>query len=182
MTLSKWKKFLFSVFLVLVGAGVVAVPYYVFAQSINSASIPNANFNSLVPTPATGWLATTWNNSGVNVIAEYEPAQGVTQSIAFSTTPAINVSQGGIIQFKCTTAGASISPTFTGFSPGLQFDFIFVQNGTTACTLTYPSNVLGGQTVGTTLNDANIQSFVVSASGVTAYSEGAGSTNLAGTP
>ncbi|MHB8484068.1 MAG: hypothetical protein ACYDBV_15335, partial [Nitrospiria bacterium] len=65
---------------------------------------------------------------------------------------------------------------------GLQFDLIFVQNGTTACTLTYPANVFGGQTVGTTLNGVSVQSFVVSAAGVSAYAEGAGSINMLGTP
>lgn len=182
MKLSMWKNVFLCLAVIAIGAAIPTASYYVWAQTINSVQIANANFNSNVPAPNTGYLATTWSNSGLNVISQYEPAQGVIQNIPYSTTPTINVSQGGIIQFKCTTAGASISPTFTGLTAGLQFDFIFVQNGTTACTLTYPSNILGGQTVGTTLNDANIQSFVVSASGVSAYSEGAGSTNLAGTP
>lgn len=178
----KRKLFLKWILPLLLAVILPAAGYYLYAQSVNSNPLPNANFNSLVPSPSTGWLAVSWATSAQNAIGQYEPAQGVVQSIPYSTTPTINVSQGGIIQFKCTTAGAAISPTFTGLTAGLQFDFIFVQNGVTACTLTYPSNVLGGQTVGTTLNDANIQSFVVSASGVTAYSEGAGSTNLSGTP
>lgn len=179
MKFPKWRSILYCLLAVLVFITIPTVSY-VLAQTFNSVQIANANVNSTTPTPTPGWIATTWASSGLNVISEVEPAQGVVNNIAFSTTPTINVSQGGIIEFKCTTAGASVSPTFTGLTPGIQFDFIFVQNGTTACTLTYPANVHGGQVVGTTLSGVNTQSFVVSANGTDAYSEGAGSTNLTG--
>lgn len=179
MKVPKWKVVLCSLLLIFVGAS-FPIARHVLAQTVNSVQIANANFNSNVPTPGAGYIATAWASSGLNVISEYQPAQGVINSIPYSTTPAINVSQGGIAQFKCTTSGAAISPTFSGFTAGLKFDLIFVQNGTTACTLTYPANLHGGTTVGTTLNGVNIQEFVVSANGTDAYAVAAAATNTTG--
>jgi hypothetical protein len=101
-------------------------------------------------------------------------------NIAYSTTPVLNMALGNIQQFSCTTAGAAISPTTSGLAAGQVMTLIFVQNGTTACTLTYPATMHGGTTVGTSLSGVNVQSFVVSNNASDLYATSAMATNSTG--
>lgn len=101
-------------------------------------------------------------------------------SISFSTTPVLDMSKGNVQQFSCTTASSSISPTTSNIRAGQVMRFVFIQNGTTACTVTYPSNMHGGTTVGTTLSGINVQSFVVSNNGTDLYATSAGVQNMTG--
>lgn len=89
--------------------------------------------------------------------------------VAFSATPTISSTGGNFIQFPCTTAGSAITPTFTNFAKGIFFTVIFVQNGTTACTWTWPSNIHGGVAVSATLSSVSVEQFAVSNNGTDAY-------------
>ena len=100
--------------------------------------------------------------------------------ISYSTTPALNPLKGVVQQFACTSAGASISPTITGLEAGVTFTVIFVQNGTTACTWSWPTHIYGGMTVSATLSSINVQQFIVSNNGTDAYAISAGSTGVTG--
>jgi len=93
-------------------------------------------------------------------------------SVAFSTTPAFDLSKGNIQQFSCTTAGSTISPTFTNLTRGELMTLIFVQNSTTACTVSWPSNVHGAMIVSATLSGVNTQQFMVSNAGTDLYAVG----------
>jgi hypothetical protein len=91
---------------------------------------------------------------------------------AFATNPTFDLFQGNIFQFSCTTPGASITPSFTDVGAGIEATFVFVQNGTTACTWTWPGSVIGGGTVSATLNSISIQKFI-SYAGTNLYSTNA---------
>lgn len=101
-------------------------------------------------------------------------------NVTFSTTPSLNFANGDVQQFACTTAGAAISPTVTGQLAGEILTFVFVQNGATACTLTWPSNIHNGMTVSSALNSVSTQQFVVNAAGTDLYALSAGVSNGGG--
>lgn len=163
---------------------IAALALLAHAQGFNGAQIANWNMNGTIPASDSGYTACQPKTSALNVILECPSAQGSVDAVAYSTTPALNPALGSVQQFACTTAGASISPTLTGLSAGQQFVFVFVQNGTTACTVTYPSDMHSATTVSSTLSSVSVQRFVVSANGTDAYGEGAGSacTSSCGTP
>ena len=106
-------------------------------------------------------------------------ATGV-NNIAFSTTPALDLTKGPTQQFSCTTAASAISPTVTGLRAGRHLTLVFIQNGTTACTLTLPATFHGQGTLGTTLSGINVQEFVVSNNGTDLYAIAAMVTNMTG--
>jgi len=107
------------------------------------------------------------------------PTGGV-NSVAFSTTPTFNLLLGKTQQFSCTTSGSAIAPALSNLIAGLRFAVVFVQNSTTACTLTWPSNVHGGFNVGSTLSGVNVQDFVVSNNATDVYAEDSGVVNMTG--
>lgn len=165
--------FLLSVFL---------LPATTHAQMINSQGVPNANFNSTTPAAPQGTVALTWLNAGPNVIAVIQPHQNSLNVVPFSTSPVLPIASGGIQQFSCTTPGAAITATDTGFTKGLEFTFIFVQNATTACTFTFPANIHGATTVSATLSSVSVQTFVISNNGTDAYAEALGTSTTGGAP
>jgi hypothetical protein len=79
-------------------------------------------------------------------------------SVAFSTSPAFDLSKGNIQQFAYTTGGSAISPSFSNLTKGQKMTLIFVQNGTTACTVTWPTNIHGTMSSSSlaTLNSVNV--------------------------
>lgn len=106
--------------------------------------------------------------------------RGGVNLISFSTTPVLNMALGNIQQFSCTTPSSAISPTTSGLLPGQVMTLIFVQNSGTACTLSYPSTMHGGTSVGSSLGLTNVQSFVVSNNGTDMYAVAAMATNMTG--
>jgi len=93
-------------------------------------------------------------------------------AVAFSLTPTFDASLGNTQQFTCSTAGSTVSPTFSNLTKGESVRVVFVQNGTTACTLTWPANVhfaAGDGTLSTTLSSVNVFSFIVSNNGTDLY-------------
>lgn len=158
------------------------VPTMAHAQYVNSNQLPDANFNTTTPTPDTGYRACTFKTSGRNVICELQSGVDLINNITYSTTPVIALASGNVQQFACTTAGAAIVPTITGLTAGKSFTLIFVQNGTTPCTFTFPATVHGATAVSATLSSISTQRFVVSGHGTDAYAEAAGTSASGGTP
>jgi hypothetical protein len=147
------------------GSGVTPTfPYLIYQNDVTGQK---------VYTDQTGHYSKCYSNS--------TEAQGV-NPIAYSTTPAMDVSLGSIQQFACTTAGAAIVPTIANLQAGIEFTVIFVQNGTTACTWTWPSTIHGATAVSATLNSVSVQKLIVSNNGTDAYAESATVGTTGGTP
>lgn len=102
--------------------------------------------------------------------------------LAFSTAPAIDLTKGTIIQFPCSTASSSIVPTISNLNYRNEFTVIFVQNGTTACTWTWPASIHGAVSVSATLGSVSVERFVVSANGTDAYLSSSVVGTTGGTP
>jgi hypothetical protein len=150
------------------------------AQYVNSQNLGQANFNSTTPAADPGFNLCTFKTQGTLVVVECPTGQSSINSIAYSTTPVLALSLGSVQQFACTTAGASIVPTVTGLKAGKTITVIFVQNGTTACTWTWPSTFHGTTAVSATLSSVSVQEFVVSANGTDAYAKASGSAGQTG--
>jgi hypothetical protein len=161
------------------------VPSLTHAQFINGQSLGGAtNLGSLSPLPDAGYKVCVWKTLGPNAICEVQTGQGAVNAITYSTTPVLALASGNIQQFTCTTASAAIVPTVTGLAAGKEVTVIFVQNGTTACTWTWPSNFHNATAVSATLGSVSTQQFVVSNAGTDAYAVAAGTacTTSCGTP
>jgi hypothetical protein len=143
----------------------------------------NANFALYNPSLGKNavLVATATNNVGIGTTspaAQLQVAKAMVagvNNVAYSTAPLFDLSLGNIQQFSCTgTGGSIISPTvkFAGsynLVPGQMVTIIFVQNASTACSISWPSNVIGGRQPSSTLSSVNIQQFVVSNNGSTLY-------------
>lgn len=103
-------------------------------------------------------------------------------NVTFSTTPALDLTKGNVIQFSCSTANSTVVPTISNLTAGEEFTVIFVQNGTTACTWAWPSAVHGATAVSATLGSINVEKFVVSGNGSDAYAIAATVGTTGGTP
>ncbi len=96
-----------------------------------------------------------------------------------------NVQQIGPLTANTTAAITNLArasgtvPTGASAASG-RFTFIIVQNASAAKTFTWPANVIGGMTISATLSSINVQTFVVSAAGLTLYACDAGSTGMTG--
>jgi hypothetical protein len=108
--------------------------------------------------------------------------QEAVNSVAFSTTPALDLTKGNVLQYSCTTASSSVVPTISNLSKGIEFTVIFVQNGTTACTWTWPSSIHGAVAVSATLSSISVEKFIVSGNGTDAYLIAATVGTTGGTP
>lgn len=144
-------------------------------ESINNSASFHVPVES-VGLESSGAGVTTCSDGGGNL------ASCGLNSIPYSTTPALNPSLGLVQQFSCTTASASITPTFVVPPAGTIFTVVFVQNGTTACTWTWPTHIHGATAVSSTLSSISTQQFVVSNNGTDAYAVAAGTSTTGGTP
>jgi hypothetical protein len=170
-------------FLLLLAAAFL-LPAAAHAQYVNSNPVPDANFNATTPSANAGYVNCSPQNSGRNVTIQCPSGQSAMNVLTYSTTPAINLALGTTVQFACTTAGAAIVPTISGYKAGLHFTVIFVQNGATACTWAWPSTVHAATAVSSTLSSVSSQEFVVSNNGTDAFAVAAGTacTSSCGTP
>jgi hypothetical protein len=117
-------------------------------------------------------------------------AAGLTASTGSGTTETwtINLTTGNTQQFACGTGGATVTVSITTPLPlkGESVTLIFVQNSSTACTLSYgtPQHIWGGMTSAqvSTLGSANVQQFIVSNNGTDLYAAGPVQSNTGGTP
>ena len=102
------------------------------------------------------------------------------------TSWSIDLSTGNTQQFACGTAGATVTVSLvtTSFVKGETVTLIFVQNSSTACTLSWPAHIYGQMTTGqvSTLGSVNVQQFVVSNNQTDLYAASAVQSNTGGTP
>jgi hypothetical protein len=99
--------------------------------------------------------------------------RNIVNEMVYSTVPILDLSRGNVQQFSCRSPRATISPTISGLASGVEFVFVFVQNGTSACTLNFPSSIHGATTASSTLNSISVWKFIASANGTDAYQESA---------
>jgi hypothetical protein len=137
-----------------------------------------ANKSVIFPDSTAVWWR--MRNDGASNGTILDVAATAVNNIAFSTTPALDLTKGPTQQFSCTTAASAISPTVTGLRAGRHLTLVFIQNGTTACTLTLPATFHGQGTLGTTLSGINVQEFVVSNNGTDLYAIATMVTNMTG--
>jgi hypothetical protein len=146
----------------------------------NGTAPTDATVNKSVIFPDSGAVWWRMRNDGASNGTILDVAATGVNSIAFSTTPALDLTKGPTQQFNCSTAASAISPTVTGLRSGRHLTLVFIQNGTTACTLTLPATFHGQGTLGTTLSGINVQEFVVSNNGTDLYAIAAMVTNMTG--
>jgi branched-subunit amino acid transport protein len=102
-----------------------------------------------------------------------------------ATVPCLAQQAPPITTSQLTIPANAVSPSppaTVNVIPGTFFTVIFVQNGTTACTWTWPSTIHGGGTVAATLGGISTQQFIVSANGTDAYPVSAMQSTTGGTP
>jgi hypothetical protein len=94
-------------------------------------------------------------------------------SMAFSATPVFDASVTNT--FKITLTGNVTSSTLVNVAAGQPLNFIVCQDANGSRTISWPSNLKGAMTIGTTASKCSAQSFVYD--GVNAYATGPGASN-----
>jgi hypothetical protein len=159
---------------------------YFAVSSAGYATQYGVRLNETLALPGTGGVDVIWGDTThvirtkLNNGPALDIATAGVNNIAYSTSPALDMSKGNVQQFSCTTPGASISPTTANLRPGYVMTFVFIQNATTACTVMFPSNIHGAGSVGTALGGINTQVFIVTANGTDLYAVGTGVQNMTG--
>jgi hypothetical protein len=97
-------------------------------------------------------------------------------TVTFSATPTFDASLGNTQ--KITLTGNVTSSTLSNATTGQQLDFLICQDGTGSRTFVWPTNVLGGMTIGSTLSKCRAQSFRYDGTLTNAYALSAGVTNM----
>jgi hypothetical protein len=97
-------------------------------------------------------------------------------TVTFSATPTFDASLGNTQ--KITLTDNVTSSTLSNATAGQQIDFLICQDGTGSRTFVWPTNVLGGMTIGSTLSKCSAQSFRYDGTLTNAYALSAGVTNM----
>jgi len=133
-----------------------------------------------------GWLADRMRidsagNIGVGKTADANAQLDVAKSIVsglntvtFSATPTFDASLGNTQ--KITLTDNVTSSTLSNATAGETVNFIICQDATGSRTFVWPTNVLGGMTIGATLSKCSAQNFIFD--GTNAYALSAGVTNM----
>lgn len=95
-------------------------------------------------------------------------------TLTFSATPTFNASLGNTQ--KITLTANVTSSTLSNASTGQQIHFLICQDGTGSRTFVWPTNVLGGMTIGSTPSKCSAQNFIFD--GTNAYALSAGVINM----
>jgi hypothetical protein len=94
--------------------------------------------------------------------------------VTFSATPTFDASLGNTQ--KITLTDNVTSSTLSNATAGETVNFIICQDATGSRTFVWPTNVLGGMTIGATLSKCSAQNFIFD--GSNAYALSAGVTNM----
>jgi hypothetical protein len=94
--------------------------------------------------------------------------------VTFSATPMFDASLGNTQ--KITLTDNVTSSTLSNATAGETISFIICQDATGSRTFVWPTNVLGGMTIGATLSKCSAQNFIFD--GTNAYALSAGVTNM----
>ena len=95
-------------------------------------------------------------------------------TVSFSATPTFDASLGNTQ--KITLTDNVTSSTLSNATAGETVNFIICQDATGSRTFVWPTNVLGGMTIGATLSKCSAQNFIFD--GTNAYALSAGVTNM----
>jgi len=99
---------------------------------------------------------------------------GKVNVVTFSATPTFDASLGNTQ--KITLTDNVTSSTLSNAVAGEEINFIVCQDSAGSRSFAWPTNVLGGMTIGSTANKCNAQSFLFD--GTNAYALSAGVTNM----
>lgn len=128
---------------------VKAIADYMVAQGQNAVDsnepVLSANFAAAIATQIAAIIAT-------NVV-----------SVAFSTTPTFDASQGKT--FEMTLTGNVTTSALINLTPGNKITFIIHQDGTGSRTFNWPSNVFGAGVIDPGASNTSVQEFIVGADG-----------------
>jgi hypothetical protein len=94
--------------------------------------------------------------------------------VTFTATPTFDASLGNTQ--KITLTDNVTSSTLSNATAGETINFIICQDATGSRTFVWPTNVLGGMTIGATLSKCSAQNFIFD--GTNAYALSAGVTNM----
>jgi hypothetical protein len=129
--------------------------------------------NELVTNLASTRILNSATNTLIRKGGSLSPA---VNTVTFSATPTFDASLGNTQ--KITLTGNVTSSTLSNATTGQQIDFLICQDGTGSRTFVWPTNVLGGMTIGSTLSKCSAQSFRYDGTLTKAYALGAGATNM----
>jgi hypothetical protein len=137
-------------------------------------SVTVSVFEEIQATPSPFVISGSTLPSGIGSISA-----GIVQSagenvVAFSATPTFSTAA----QLNTITLTGNVtSSTLAVGNPGQAMRFVICQDSTGSRTFTWPTNVHGGMTIGSTLSTCSAQDFVYSANKSLWYATGQGATN-----
>jgi hypothetical protein len=168
-------------------AGTVTAAQGFLADSafIADGTVTNyAGFRTRVPTLAGGGAITNLRSfkgdagAGIAEIADgIKTAKTIisgVNTVTFSATPTFDASLGNTQ--KITLTDNVTSSTLSNATAGQSINFLICQDATGSRTFVWPTNVLGGMTIGATLSKCSAQNFIFD--GTNAYALSAGVTNM----
>lgn len=112
-----------------------------------------------------------WNSQQPNVFKVYA---GTINPVSFSSTPTFDASLGNIQTITLT--GNVTGSTLSNARAGETIDFVICQDSGGSHTFVWPTNVLGGMTIGSTASKCSAQSFIFN--GTNAYALNTGAANM----
>jgi hypothetical protein len=115
----------------------------------------------------------TWSVNSSNGAASFGAVVSAMKAVTFSATPTFDASLGNAQ--KITLTGNVTSSTLSGATAGQSLTFVICQDGTGSRTFTWPANVKGATTIGSTASKCSAQTFIYD--GTNAYATGAGVVN-----
>lgn len=144
------------------------------ATNARSAGTVNNNYGLFVDTQTAGtnnWAIYTKGTAP----AQFEgPVISGLNTVTFSSTPTFDAKLGNTQ--KITLTGSVTSSTLSNATAGEQINFLICQDGSGSRTFTWPSNVKGGMTIGSTASNCNAQNFIFD--GTNAYALSSGIPNM----
>jgi hypothetical protein len=118
-------------------------------------------------TNGSGWTKV----AGTETVAQFRYR---VNTVSFSTTPVFDAALGDTQ--KITLTANVTSSTLSNASTGQTISFIICQDATGGRTFVWPTNVLGGMTIGSTASKCSAQNFIFD--GTNAYALSAGVANM----
>lgn len=165
------------------GSGTVKVTADIAEVVVFGSALSTANRqlveNYLTQKYLSGFV--TVKNAAGTIIGQFDAngklaSSGATSgltNVAFSATPVFDGSVANT--FKITLTGNVTSSTLVNVAAGQPLNFIICQDATGARTMSWPANLKGAMTIGSTASKCSAQSFVYD--GATAYATSSGASN-----
>jgi hypothetical protein len=150
----------------------------VFSSALSTESRQSVE-NYLTQKYLTGFVSV--KSAAGSIVGQFDANGKLTSSgasfgfstLAFSATPVFDASAANT--FKITLTGNITSSTLVNVGAGQPLDFIICQDATGSRTMSWPANVKGAMTIGSTASRCSAQSFVYD--GANAYATSSGVSN-----